>query len=30
MEGDTIMMDLDSETKTIVAKIVKPTIALEK
>ena len=29
MEGDTILMDLDSETKTIVAKIVKPTIALK-
>jgi hypothetical protein len=29
MKGDTILIDLDSETKTIVAKIVKPTV-LEK
>ena len=29
MEGDTILIDLDSETKTIVAKIVKPIIELK-
>jgi ATP-dependent Clp protease ATP-binding subunit ClpC len=28
--GDTIYMDMDAETKTIKAKIVKPIIALEK
>ena len=28
-EGDTILMDMDPETKAIRAKIVKPTIALE-
>ena len=28
MEGDTILMDLEPETNTIVAKIVKPTITL--
>jgi ATP-dependent Clp protease ATP-binding subunit ClpC len=28
-EGDTILMDLEPETKTIIAKIVKPIIALE-
>jgi len=28
--GDTIYMDIDAETKAIKAKIVKPTIALEK
>ena len=30
IEGDTILMDLEPETKIIVAKIVKPTIVLEK
>jgi len=30
LEGDTILMDLDPETKIIIAKIVKPTIVLEK
>jgi ATP-dependent Clp protease ATP-binding subunit ClpC len=30
VEGDTILMDLDPETKIIIAKIVKPTIVLEK
>jgi len=29
VEGDTILMDLDPETNLIVAKIVKPTIALK-
>jgi len=29
MEGDTILMDLEPETKTIVAKIVKPTVELK-
>jgi len=28
-EGDTILMDLEPETKIIFAKIVKPTIALK-
>ncbi|MDP4238529.1 MAG: ATP-dependent Clp protease ATP-binding subunit [Bacteroidota bacterium] len=27
-EGDTILMDLEPETKTIISKIIKPTIAL--
>jgi len=29
IEGDTILMDLEPETKIIIAKIVKPTIALK-
>jgi len=29
LEGDTILMDLDIETKTIVAKIIKPTVELK-
>lgn len=29
MEGDTILMDLEPETKNIVAKIIKPTISLK-
>jgi len=29
VEGDTILMDLEPLTKTIIAKIVKPTIALK-
>jgi len=29
LEGDTILMDLEPETKTIIAKIVKPTAELK-